>query len=87
MSTPVKPTCSELELYPVVRALLARARTRRTAIRLLGVELSNLRASARQLSLFGDRTPLHRAVDRIRRQYGYASLGMALAGHPFSDDE
>ncbi len=78
-SRTIKPTCSELELYPVLRALLARARTRRTAVRLLGVELSNLRPPPPQLSLFGDHTPLHRAVDRVRHQYGYGALGVALA--------
>jgi DNA polymerase-4 len=42
-SRTITPTCSELELYPVIRDLFARARKRRTAIRLLGICLSNLR--------------------------------------------
>src|SRR6187549_677161 len=42
-SRTIRPSCSELELYPVVRELFARARQRRTAVRLLGVRLSNLR--------------------------------------------
>jgi DNA polymerase-4 len=86
-SRTVTPTCSELELYPVVRELFAGARKRRTAVRLLGIKLSNLRPCQRQLTLFSDRTSLHRAVDRIRQQYGYDSLGMALAEHRFGDDE
>src|SRR5215471_13421804 len=40
-SRTITPTCSELELYPVIRDLFARARKRRTAIRLL----SNFRSS------------------------------------------
>ncbi len=44
-SRSITPTCSELELYPVIRDLFDQARTRRTAIRLLGICLSNLRPS------------------------------------------
>jgi DNA polymerase-4 len=86
-SRTLTPTCSELELYPVVRALLARSRQRRTAIRLLGIKLSNLRPMERQLPLFVERASLHRAVDRIRQQYGYGALGMALAERHAGDDE
>ncbi|HEX9294569.1 MAG TPA: hypothetical protein VF881_02010 [Polyangiaceae bacterium] len=73
------PTCSELELYPVVRDLFVRARTRRTAIRLLGICLSNLRPTGEQLSLFDRGERLHRAADVIRERYGYAKVGIALA--------
>jgi DNA polymerase IV len=86
-SRTIVPTCSELELYPILRALLATSRKRRTAIRLLGIKLSNLRPRQRQLQLFADRAPLHRAIDRIRQQYGYDSLGMALAEHRFGEDD
>jgi DNA polymerase-4 len=84
-SRTVTPTCSELELYPVIRDLYDRARTRRTAIRLLGICLSNLRPSEAQLSLFDERAPLHRAVDGVRTRYGYDALRIAL-GDP-QDDE
>jgi DNA polymerase IV len=73
----ITPTCSELELYPVVRALLERARTRRTPIRLLGLRLSNLTPSGLQLALFSGHEPLHRTVDDIRARYGYDALHMA----------
>jgi len=78
-SRTITPTCSELELYPVIRDLFARARKRRTAIRLLGICLSNLRPYAQQLSLFDHTEPLHRAVDLVRQRYGYESLRIALA--------
>ena len=77
-SRTVTPTCSELELYPVIRGLFQRARTRRTAIRLLGVRLSNLRRQGAQLSLFDRGDPLHRAVDRVRQRYGFDALRLAL---------
>jgi DNA polymerase-4 len=78
-SRTITPTCSELELYPVIRDLFLRARKRRTAIRLLGICLSNLRPYARQLSLFDQTEPIHRAVDLVRQRYGYESLRIALA--------
>jgi DNA polymerase-4 len=84
-SRTVTPTCSELELYPVIRDLFVRARTRRTAIRLLGICLSNLRPSGAQLSLFDERAPLHRAVDGVRTRYGYDALRIAL-GDPLDDE-
>jgi DNA polymerase-4 len=78
-SRTITPTCSELELYPVVRTLFDRARTRRTAIRLLGICLSKLEPYDEQLSLFDDGEPLHRAMDGIRERYGYDALRIALA--------
>ncbi|HYQ41533.1 MAG TPA: DNA polymerase IV [Polyangiaceae bacterium] len=77
-SRTVTPTCSELELYPVIRDLFQRARTRRTAIRLLGIRLSNFRPQGAQLSLFEPSAPLHRTVDRVRQRYGYDALRLAL---------
>ena len=78
-SRTIPPTCSERELYPVVRELFARARQRRTAVRLLGLRLSNLQPSGVQLSLFDTHELLHRAVDGIRERYGYEALHIALA--------
>jgi DNA polymerase-4 len=73
------PTCSELELYPVVRDLFVRARSRRIAIRLLGIALSNLARHDEQRALF-DEGALHRAVDDIRELYGYDAVSLAT-GH------
>jgi DNA polymerase-4 len=78
-SRTITPTCSELELYPVLHALFVKTRMRRTPIRLLGVCLSNLRPWDEQLALF-DREPLHRAMDGIRERYGYDALRVASAG-------
>jgi DNA polymerase-4 len=76
-SRTVTPTCSELELFDVVRTIFRHARRRRTAIRLLGVRLSNLVPFDEQLSLF-DHEKLHRAMDGIRKRYGYDALRIAL---------
>jgi DNA polymerase-4 len=46
-SRTITPTSSELELYPVIRDLFERARTRRTAIRLLRVRSRSLSRSQR----------------------------------------
>lgn len=73
-SRSVTATSSELELYPVVLGLFRRARTRRTAIRLLGVCLSNLRHAELQLSLFDECAPVHRVMDGVREKYGYDAL-------------
>jgi DNA polymerase-4 len=78
-SRTITPTCSELELYPVIRDLFELARKRRTAIRLLGICLSNLRPVGQQLSLFDHTEPLHRAVDGVRARFGYDALRIALA--------
>jgi DNA polymerase-4 len=77
-SRTITPTSSELELYPVVRELFDRSRTRRTAIRLLGIALSNLGTYDQQLRLFDDDAVLHRAVDSIRKRFGYDTLRMGL---------
>jgi DNA polymerase-4 len=78
-SRTITPTCSELELYPVIRDLFEQARKRRTAIRLLGICLSNLRPYDEQLSLFDQGERIHRAVDGVRKRYGYDALRIALA--------
>jgi DNA polymerase-4 len=80
-SRTITPTCSELELYPVIRELFARARQRRTAVRLLGICLSNLRRHDDQLSLFDHSEPIHRAMDGIRKRYGYDALRIACGGN------
>ena len=77
-SRTIAPTCSEVELYPVVSDLFRRARQRRTAIRLLGIALGNLGPYDEQLPLFDDGTALYRAVDGIRSRYGYDALHLAL---------
>ena len=85
-SRTITATCSELELYPVVCELYRRARKRPTAIRLLGICLSNLQPAERQLCLFDEGEPLHRAVDGIRERYGYGSVHLASAGADERED-
>lgn len=78
-SRTMTPTCSELELYPIVRTLFEHNRRRRTAIRLLGVALSNLGYEP-QLSLWSDED-LHQAVDGVRKRHGFEALQLALSKH------
>jgi DNA polymerase-4 len=70
------PTDSELELYPIVREIYERARTRSTPIRLLGLALSNL-GVFEQLELFERDHKLHSTVDAIRERFGYDTLRLA----------
>jgi DNA polymerase-4 len=80
------PTASELEIYGVVSSLLLRHRQRRAHVRLLGVRLSNLEVE-RQLRLFDDHGPVHRAVDGVRERFGYESLRLALAAREREAEE
>ncbi len=77
-SRTMTPTDSELELYPVVRELFERNRRRRMAVRLLGIALSNLGPYDQQLRMFTDEA-LHKAVDGIRKAYGFEALRLALS--------
>jgi DNA polymerase IV len=83
-SRTITPTCSELELFAVVRGIFRRARERRIAIRLLGVQLSKLEPLDEQLALF-DHRKLHGTMDGIRARYGYDALRIAL-GDSRGDD-
>jgi len=76
------PTHSEHEVFPVVMDLYRAARTRKTPIRLLGIQLSNLGLFDDQLELFERREKLHGAVDDIRERFGFSVLrsGSALKG-------
>jgi DNA polymerase-4 len=76
-SQTITATCSELELFAVVERIFKQARKRRTAIRLLGIRLSNLEPVDLQLSLF-DHEKLHQTMDGIRKRYGYDALRIAL---------
>jgi DNA polymerase-4 len=79
-------TASELEVYRVVQDLFRKHRQRRTAIRLLGIRLSNLEVE-RQLSLFDDHGPVHRVVDGVRQRFGYDALHLALAARDREHEE
>lgn len=80
-SRTLSPTSSELELYPVVKELFVKARTRAAPVRLLGLQLSNL-GVFQQLSLFDDHEKVGAVVDDIRERYGFSTvtLGTQLGG-------
>ena len=74
----ITPTCSELELYPVIREIYYAACTRRLPVRLLGVALSNLCLFDHQLELFHTgHEELHGAVDQIREKFGFDAINLA----------
>jgi DNA polymerase IV len=75
-SRTLAPTSSELELYPVLKEMLAAARTRALPVRLLGVQLSNLGAFE-QLSLFDQHEKAAAVVDQIREKYGFSTVTLA----------
>src|SRR5215831_2055412 len=75
-SRTVGATNSELELYPVIKEMLATARTRTLPVRLLGVQLSNL-GVFEQLSLFDQHEKAAAVVDRIRERYGFSMVTLA----------
>jgi DNA polymerase-4 len=69
-------THSELELYPIVKEMLAAARTRSLPIRLLGIQLSNLGAFE-QLPLFDRNDRVGAVIDSIRARFGFAMVSLA----------
>ncbi|MGC3998017.1 MAG: DNA polymerase IV [Anaeromyxobacter sp.] len=75
-------TSSELELFPVVKAMFVAARTRRLPIRLLGLQLSNLGAFE-QLPLFDRNERVGAVVDSLRARFGFGAVSLATAqGRP-----
>jgi DNA polymerase-4 len=81
-SSTVTPTCSETEVYAIVKELYRKARTRRLPIRLLGIALSNLGFFDAQHSLFEDDERRNEAVDAIRKKFGYDAVGLATGQRP-----
>lgn len=71
----ITATAAERHVLPVVASLFAQARTRRTAIRLLGIQLSNLELPE-QLSLFRE-DALGDAIDDLRERFGYDAVHIA----------
>jgi DNA polymerase-4 len=74
------PLAADLDLFARARALFARVRTRRVAVRYVEVRLVDLDRSPRQLELFGPRAldgeavRVAEAIDRIRDRYGAAAI-------------
>ena len=84
-----RATNDERELLVAARELLAKLFTRRVAIRLVGVSVTNLEADRRQNELFDTeanrRWYLNREVDRVRGRYGWNAVfygkGLELREH------
>lgn len=78
-SRTIRPSASEFEVFPVLRQLMQRARTRPLPLRLLGVALSNLGRYDDQLELFDQLSPIHKAVDQVREDFGFDAVRVALS--------
>lgn len=76
-SRTIAPTCSEMEIYPVIKDLYLGARDRRRRVRLLGVGLSQLGLFDSQLPLFDDDRRRDATVDAIRERFGYDAVRLA----------
>jgi DNA polymerase-4 len=76
-SRTISPTCSEIELYPVIKDLYLGARDGRRRVRLLGVALSQLGLFDGQLPLFESDRQRDAVVDAIRERFGYDAVRLA----------
>src|SRR6266567_4606214 len=84
-----KPTNDERELLAAAKDLFDKLFTRRVAVRLLGVGVTNLEADRRQNELFDTnanrRWYLNRGVDSVRGRYGWNAVfygkGLELREH------
>lgn len=79
-SRTIKPTDDDKIVFDTAWQLLDKAHTRRVAVRLVGVGLTNFSESSEQEYLFEDaeikRKKMFRAVTRIRDKFGYNAIGM-----------
>jgi DNA polymerase-4 len=75
----VAPTNVDVEVHRAVLALYRRARTRRLAVRLLGVALSKLSLEGPQLELpnLDGGARRARTIDAVREKYGYDAVHFA----------
>jgi DNA polymerase-4 len=84
-----KPTNDERELLSAAEELFGKLFTRRVAVRLAGVSVTNLEADRRQNDLFDTRANrrwyLNREMDRVRGRFGWNAVfygkGLALREH------
>jgi DNA polymerase-4 len=84
-----KPTNDERELLAAAKELFGKLFTRRVAVRLAGVSVTNLEADRRQNELFDTsanrRWYLNREMDRVRGRFGWNAVfygkGLALREH------
>jgi len=74
-SKTISPTDDDKEVFNIAKNILSKSITRRIAIRLIGIKLSNFIQSIEQLNIFDEtsakREKLLEAVNEIRKKYGY----------------
>ncbi len=79
----VKPTDDDKTIFDTAWSLITKAYTRRVAVRLIGVKLTNFSPYSEQEYLFEDveikRKKMLRAVTRIRDKFGYKIIGFSGA--------
>lgn len=75
-SRTITPTASDRDVLPVIQELFRENRKRKTRIRLLGVQFSNL-SIVGQLDLFDEGRKLGGAIDDIRSRFGYDAVHLA----------
>jgi len=78
-----RPTNEEKHVHAAVRRLLDDAWTRKMALRLVGVALSNLTGPSSQLDLFADGSrsrPVGPAIDAVRERFGYDAIRLGTTG-------
>lgn len=79
----IKPTSDDKIIYETARNLFNDAYKKGSAIRLIGVHLSNLTTFAEQEILFEDedmrRNKMLKAVDSLRTKYGFKSVQVGVA--------
>ena len=79
----IKPTDDDKIVFDTAWSLLKKSYTRRVAVRLIGVRLTNFSPYSEQEFLFEDyeikRKKILRAVTRIRDKYGYSIIGFSGA--------
>ncbi len=78
--TTIPYTFYDDELIPQARALFRQLYRKGSAVRLLGVRLSELTAEAKQTNLFQDidrKSDLYKAIDSVKNQFGKESINKA----------
>jgi DNA polymerase-4 len=80
----IKPTDDDKIIFETAWDLMKKARTRRVAVRLIGIGVTNFSTISEQEILFEDyevkRKKMLRAVTRIRDKFGYESLMFGNTG-------
>ncbi|MBS1741780.1 MAG: DNA polymerase IV [Bacteroidetes bacterium] len=81
--TTIPYTSADDEIIPVVKDLFQKLYRKGTAVRLLGVRLSELTNNAIQTNLFEDterKSDLYKAIDGVKNKFGKSSVKRASSG-------